>query len=692
MTGSYSLGMVCLSVLVAMLASYTALDLAQRISKIQVPRYRHFWLIGGAVAMGVGIWAMHFVGMLALSLPFELGYDMWTTLLSLGIAVIVSWFALHTATCRRVRLRRVLIGGVLMGFGISAMHYTGMAALLIRPHVTHNPWLVIASVVIAISASVVALLIAFSLRDDAKSSPLLLKKIAAAAVMGSAISGMHYTGMAAIDFAPDSMSLATQVNSTWLTIAIVAISLSVLIIALILSVLDAQLELQSSTFTQSLKTANDQLRHLATHDALTDLPNRLTLAERIHDAMEASRHSGRPFAVIYIDLDGFKMINDTLGHQVGDALLKAVAARILAVVRKQDTLTRVGGDEFVLLIEDVAEPQHVIALCEQVRTALLAPLQAGAAALHVTASIGIALFPTDGESVEALLHNADAAMYEVKRGGRNGCRHFEPTMNTTTLRTLRIQAELRRALHENELSLVYQPKFTGPSLTLNGAEALLRWQHAEMGAISPAEFIPIAERSGLILELGEWVIREACRQQLRWREDGVQPLKIAVNLSAKHLRQHNLAQHLCEILQEYHLDPALLMLEITESVMMDDAKDNVAMVTQLKQAGFEIAIDDFGTGYSSLSYLQKFRVSQIKIDRFFIDGLDKNHAEGVAIVSAIIALAGSLHLDVVAEGVETHTQLQLLKRLGCNQYQGFLLGEPMPAHKFTAILDLRRAM
>src|SRR3569623_1201326 len=386
MTGSYSLGMVCLSVLVAMLASYTELDLAQRISIIQVPRYRHFWLSGGAVAMGVGIWAMHFVGMLALSLPFELCYDMWTTLLSLGIAVIVSWFALHTATCRRVQLRRVLIGGVLMGFGISAMHYTGMAA---------------------------------------------------------------------IEFAPDSMSLATQVNSTWLTIAIVAISLSVLIIALILSVLDAQFELQSSTFTQSLKSANDQLRHLATHDALTDLPNRLTLAERIHDAMEASRHSGRPFAGIYIDLDGFKMINDTLGHQVGDALLKAVAARILAVVRKQDTLTRVGGDEFVLLIEDVAEPQHVIALCEHVRMALLAPLQAGAAALHVTASIGIALFPTDGESVEALLHNADAAMYEVKRGGRNGCRHFEPTMNTTTLRTLRIQAELRKALHENELSLVY---------------------------------------------------------------------------------------------------------------------------------------------------------------------------------------------------------------------------------------------
>src|SRR3569623_609596 len=312
MTGSYSLGMVCLSVLVAMLASYTALDLAQRISKIQVPRYRHFWLIGGAVAMGVGIWAMHFVGMLALSLPFELGYDMWTTLLSLGIAVIVSWFALHTATCRRVQLRRVLIGGVLMGFGISAMHYTGMAALLITPHVTHNPWLVIASVVIAISASVVALLIAFSLRDDAKSSPLLLKKLAAAVVMGSAISGMHYTGMAAIEFAPASMSLATQVTSTWLTIAIVAISLSVLIIA--------------------------------------------------------------------------------------------VAACLLAVVRIQDTLTRVGGDEFVLLIEDVAEPQLVIALCEQVRLALFVPLQAGAAALHVTASIGIALFPTDGESVEALLH------------------------------------------------------------------------------------------------------------------------------------------------------------------------------------------------------------------------------------------------------------------------------------------------
>ena len=689
MIGTYSPGLVFLSLIVAILASYTALDLAKRISRLQIARHRHFWLIGGAVAMGVGIWSMHFIGMLAFSIPTQTGYDEWITLLSLGIAAVVSWFALYSATLRTMSLTHLLIGGVLMGIGICAMHYTGMAAMRMQPGIGYVPWIFAASVLIAITASIAAMWIAFTLRGDGQKYALT-KKMAAATVMGFAITGMHYTGMAAAMFAPGSISLASHVDNTWLTITIAALTFSVLAIALILSVLDARLESQTSKFAQSLKTANEKLIHLATHDALTNLPNRLVLTDRIQRAIHLSRRSGRSFAVIYIDLDGFKVINDSLGHLIGDSLLRAVSERLLSVLRKEDTLSRVGGDEFVVLIEDLNTPDNAIGVCEQIHAAMRTPFEAGKAQLHVTTSIGIAIFPNDGDTVESLLHNADAAMYEVKRGGRNGYRYFEPTMNTNALRTLRIQTDLREALDKGELYLQYQPKFFSADRKLIGAEALIRWKHAELGQIGPSEFIPIAERSGLILEIGEWVIREVCRQLVAWIEKGIEPVKIAVNLSAKHLRQRNLAEQLAALVKEYGLSPKLLMLEITESAAMEDAEANVVTINQLQSIGFDIAIDDFGTGYSSLSYLQQFRVHQLKIDRFFIDGLDKNKDEGPAIVSAVIALAHSLHMEVVAEGVETDSQLQKLKHLSCDQIQGYLLGKPLPVEEFANLLSSGR--
>lgn len=688
MTGTYSLGLVALSLLVAILASYTALDLAKRIGRIQASAYRHFWLVGGALAMGVGIWAMHFIGMLAFHMPIKMGYDLWITLLSLAIAVVVSWFALYLASMKKLSLTHLLAGGVLMGMGIAAMHYTGMAAMAIHPAMSHDPWLFTTSVLIAITASIVALWMTFSLRADGRQYAFT-RKIAAAAVMGFAITGMHYTGMAAARFAPESTSLAAQVDSTWLIITVSIISLSILTIAIILSMLDARFDSQNSKFTQSLQAANDKLLHFATHDALTDLPNRLVLTERIERAIHLARRSDRPFAVIYIDLDSFKMINDSLGHLVGDALLKSVTQRLLSILRKEDTLTRVGGDEFVLLVENLVQSENCLHICEQIQAAMRLPLEAGKTQLHITASIGVAIFPQDGDSVESLLHNADAAMYEVKRSGRNAYRYFEPAMNTNALRTLRIQADLHKALDTQELELYYQPKFIGDSLELNGAEALLRWKHKELGNISPSEFIPIAERSGLILEIGEWVIRQVCRQQVDWIKAGLEPIKIAVNLSAKHLRQRHLGTLILAIVQEYKLDPGLLMLEITESAVMEDAEENVATINQLQSIGFDVAIDDFGTGYSSLSYLQKFQVRQIKIDQFFVAGLDKNHAEGFAIVSAIIGLARALKMEVVAEGVEADSQLQKLMRLSCDQFQGYLLGKPMPAAEFTSLLGRR---
>lgn len=685
MIGAYSSGLVFLSFAVAVLASYTALDLVQRISMLQAARHRHFWLAGGALAMGIGVWSMHFLGMLAFSLPIQVGYDIWYTLLSLAMSVAVSWFALHSVTRASLSRSRLVVGGVFMGLGISVMHYAGMTAMMIQPDMQYDPREFSVSVLIAVCASIVALWTAFTLRGK-NQVHAVLSKLGAALLMGFAITGTHYTGMAAAQFAPGSISLAGHVDNAWLTTSIAGLTFSVLTIALIMSVLDARLELQTSRLADSLKNANDQLMYLVTHDQLTDLPNRVLLTDRIQRAIHAARRSERPCAVIYLNLDGFKPVNDSLGHPAGDALLRSVAERLFDLLRREDTLARVGGDEFAILIEDLNQPEDAMDMCERILGAMRQPMDVGVTMLHMTASIGIAVFPTDGKTVESLMQNADAAMNEVKKGGRNGYRFFERTMNANALRTLRIQADLRRALEHGELSLHFQPKFNAQKRNLIGAEALIRWEHPELGWIDPAEFIPVAERSGLILEIGEWVIREACGQLVAWRDAGLDPVKVAVNLSARQLRVRGLPEQIAAIVGEYGLDPKLLMLEITETAAMEDAEVNVEIVHRLQELGFDVAIDDFGTGYSSLSYLQKFRVRQLKVDRFFIDGLDSGGAEGAAIVSAIIALAHSLQMEVVAEGVETGTQLEHLNRLACDQFQGFLLGRPMPAQAFGGLL------
>lgn len=687
MAGTYSLGMVFLSLAVAILASYTALDLAKRISTIQTPRHRQYWLAGGAVSMGLGIWSMHFMGMLAFSMPIPLGYDVWITLLSLGIAILVSGLALYSATRKVLTLNRLVLSGILMGVGISAMHYTGMEAMRMSPRITYVPWIFAASVVIAISASVAAMWIAFTLRtDDHKFA--LPRKLAAATVMGFAITGMHYTGMAAAHFAPSCVSRAAQTNLNWLAVTIGGLTFCILITTLLLSVLDSRLESRTNLYAKSLNSANDQLIHLATHDVLTDLPNRLVLCERIQHAIHVSLRSGKSFAVLYIDLDGFKVVNDSLGHQTGDAVLKQAAERLQGVLRKEDTLSRIGGDEFAAVVDDL-QAIDAMTVCEQINESLRRPFKTARSELNISSSIGIAIFPSDGDTVETLLQNADAAMYEVKRSGRNGYRYFEPAMHTNALRALSIQAELRHALKEGGLYLHYQPKFAGPELELVGTEALIRWNHPELGQVSPGEFVPLAERSGLILEVGEWVIREVCRQLRSWIDQGVTPLKIAINLSAKHLRQRDLLNELTMTTQEFTIDPRLLMLEITESAAMEDAESNVATINELQTHGFDVAIDDFGTGYSSLSYLQQFRVRQVKIDRFFVNGLERDTEESTAIVSAVIALAHALNMEVVAEGVETENQLNALKDLSCDQFQGFFLDRPMPADAFTGLLITR---
>jgi diguanylate cyclase (GGDEF)-like protein len=684
-TSTYNAWLVALSLIVASLASYTALDLAGRISLLRQAAHRQAWLLGGAAAMGVGIWSMHFIGMLAFSLPIPLGYDTVITGASLGIAILVSYFALYVITRKQLTLLRLLTGGVLMGFGIAGMHYTGMAAMRMQPGIDYDPVLFAASIVIAIVASIAALWIAHTLSDAAQSN-VIAKRILAALVMGFAITGMHYTGMAAAHFASGAICGAARgINSQWLATTVTLFTFAILIVTLMLSRFDAR-----TTFLQSsVSQLNGQVVRLATFDTLTDLPNRRTLGEHIERAIRTSQRNGHRFAILFMDLDGFKTINDSLGHSVGDDVLKAFAQRLLQCVRGIDTVARLGGDEFVVLLENIASPNEAERIAESVLDRMRKGAWMDGQRLHVTPSIGIALYPDDGESVDVLLKNADAAMYAAKRAGRATYRFFHVTMNDAATRTLQIQNALHDALGAGHFSLEFQPKFRCDNGELVGAEALIRLHHPEIGLLMPQEFISIAERSGQIVSIGYWVARETCRQIRHWEADGLPGIKVAINLSPRQLEQPDLVGQMLDIVRSERVSCDQLTFEITESVAMQDAPRTIDMIREFRRCGFEIAIDDFGTGYSSLAYLQQFQVKQLKIDRTFTHGLDGHGHNGSAIVSAIIALAHSLKMDVVAEGVETLSQLEQLQSMACDEMQGFLLGRPLAADAFGALVEER---
>lgn len=678
----YNPWLVLSSLVVATLASYTALDIAGRISLLPHQQFRRVWLAGGAAAMGIGIWSMHFIGMLAFSLPIPLGYDLTITGCSLGIAALVSYFALHIVTQATLRLRRLAAGGVLMGLSIAGMHYTGMAAMRMQPGIRYDPFLFALSIVIAIAASIAALWIAHTLRDEDQKY-VVTKRVAASFVMGIAITGMHYTGMAAARFPVGSIcGAATGIDIHWLATTIILFTFVILIVTLMLSRFDAR----TTFLVSSLSQLNGQIVRMATFDTLTDLPNRTTLTERIEFAIQACSRRQGIFAILFMDLDGFKTINDSLGHSIGDEVLKAFGQRLLHCVHGNDTVARLGGDEFVVLLENLASPDEARKMAENILEQMRNGTWNDGQPLEVMPSIGISLFPQDGDTVDLLLRHADAAMYEAKRGGRSTYRFFEEAMNEAATRTLQIQRALQDALASDYFSLDFQPKFSSHTGELVGAEALLRLNHPEFGLLPPMEFIPIAERSGQIIRIGYWVVRETCRQIRRWKLDDTSSIKVAINLSPRQLTQPDLILTVLDILKSEHVPCNRIMFEITESVAMQDAPKTIEMIHKFQDHGFDIAIDDFGTGYSSLAYLQRFRVKQLKMDRFFTNGLDENGHEGSAIVSAIIALAHSLGMNVVAEGVETDSQRDMLKTMRCDEMQGFLLGNPLHADAFIILI------
>ena len=433
------------------------------------------------------------------------------------------------------------------------------------------------------------------------------------------------------------------------------------------------------------KVAEDRLRYIATHDSLTDLPNRSLFNERLRHALHQGTRYNRGIAVMFIDIDRFKVVNDSLGHSAGDRLLQDCAKRLTECLRESDTVARLGGDEFVVMVENFTAPKDAIAVAQKVLTGLAKPFFVDGQEFLMSASIGISIFPGDGEDAETLLKNADIAMYRAKDQGRNNYQFYSAQMNKHTFERLAMESSLRRAIDRNEFLLHYQPKLDLRTGAIAGVEALVRWQHPEWGMVSPAQFIPLAEETGLIVQIGEWVLKTACEQNKRWRDQGIPPMRVAVNLSARQFTQKTLLSDVARIIAQSGLNPDCLELEITESLVMHNPEGAAETLHKLKDMGISLSIDDFGTGYSSLAYLKRFPIDCVKIDRSFIKDIP-TEADDMAITNGIIALGHSLRLKVIAEGVETKEQQDFLRSNGCDEMQGFLFSKPLPAEQVTALL------
>jgi diguanylate cyclase (GGDEF)-like protein len=679
---------VLASVAVAILASYVTLDLSL---KVRTPEggVNRMWWIAGSLVMGTGIWSMHFVGMLALSLPMEIGFTTLLTFISWLAAVGASVIALGVASGGRYSRRSVALASVAMGAGICAMHYVGMAALDMQPGIVWDWRLVAASAAIAVAASAAALRI-FRLLQRVEARRRFALQVLAATLMGAAICGMHYTGMAAASFPAASVCLSADALGGRSLGAAIAVATGVLLLGTLLaSILEARLQRVARLLSQSLQesnarlqSANDELLQRALSDPLTGLPNRKLFEDRLRQAVLRLERVNQKavveqLAVMFVDLDGFKPVNDSFGHGAGDQILIATAQRLITEARPGDTVARVGGDEFLLLLEGLDAIEDCVQVANRILRAFAQPFALADRQLRISCSIGIAMHALRGDP-EKLVAHADAAMYAAKRTGGSSLAFFEPHMAIDTADHLQLQSDLRQALEDNQFELYYQPKIHGRRHRMSGLEALVRWNHPRLGIVGPDTFIPLAERFGLIVRLGHWVINEACRQVAAWSTEG-RHMRVAVNLSVHQLRETSLVDSVEEALRRYGLLGSQLICEITESVAIQEREVTTRTFEGLARIGVHLSIDDFGTGYSSLSQLRDLPARQLKIDRSFVKDIESKE-DARAVVEAVIKLAHALRLTVVAEGVETQGQRDVLLGLGCDELQGFFYARPMRAN------------
>jgi diguanylate cyclase (GGDEF)-like protein len=614
------------------------------------------WIILTAVAAGSAVWTTHFIAMLGFDPLVPYGYAPLLTLLSWFIAVAAACAAFWTAILPH--RFAALLGGAIFGAGVGAMHYTGMSALLIPGVVHWDAVLITISIAMGMAFGAVAL-------NLEPSTTGFKRDMAAIGLLSLSIVALHFTGMGAITIVPDPTIAVPPglIEKGYLAFAIVAIMLIVVGTVMAAQLIDRHAE----------REALSHYRHLAMHDALTALPNRAFAGEVAADWINQAVASGNKVAIIAVDLDRFKDVNDVYGHTMGDALLKSLAQRLDGELTDNEFIARIGGDEF-LAVKTIDEDGAADAFARKLITILSAPVHNANRVLSVGASCGLAIYPDDGRSADELILRADLAMYRAKRMKSDSVCRYHADEDEEARRRSELSIALQSAIANDELVLYYQPQIMVASGIVSGFEALLRWKHPTRGLVGPGEFVPILEQTGMIVAFGEWVLESACRQAMQWPG----AMRVAVNVSPVQFSRSDLVLTVQNCLAQSGLEPERLELEITESLIIEDLDRAIDTLRQLKAMGVRVAMDDFGTGYSSLATLQAFPFDNLKIDRSVTCNLDTNE-EAATILRAVIGLAKNLRIPVLAEGVENRGQLDFLRTEGCDEAQGFGIGKPMPA-------------
>ncbi|MBH1968721.1 MAG: bifunctional diguanylate cyclase/phosphodiesterase [Pseudomonadales bacterium] len=687
--------LVLLAYLVACAGCFATLDMAERASHAEKAESQRIWRLVGTACLAGGIWAMHFIGMLAFEAPIEIHYALPITLVSLLIALFAAWLVMHTLSQPHQNLWQYLKTSICIGLGIAAMHYVGMGAMRSEALASFEPKLFSLSIVIAMGASLATLWIASRLRGGT-GLPHKLLKYGASLVLGAGLLSMHFTGMAAFNLVLPAGSILTppgdndhaQLGLTVavMTLLIIASSISAALADKKLQHKELDLQRVNALLTQ-LDQARMSLQQVAHYDALTNLVNRRGFNQIFAEKLIEKTLEGGMLAVIFLDIDHFKRINDSLGHDAGDELLKVLASHIKSSVRgHDDVVARFGGDEFCILISlhDHEEARH---MAQRIMLKMKEPIELSGRRMVMTTSIGISVFPEDGRTCEELLKNADLALYQSKGNGRNSLNFFSANLKTRATLELQLEEEMRNALRENSgLMLFYQPIYDLKTGQVSKLEALVRWQHPVHGLLAPDRFIAIAEANGLIAELDNWVLHKACEDLSELSRQGCEELKIAVNCSPLNLAREELADEIERALRTAGVAPQRLELEVTENALMGNIANTLVLLRQIRALGVSLSIDDFGTGYSSLAYLKRLPLNTLKIDRSFIQDIPQS-TQDMEIVQAIIVMAHTLHLQVVTEGVETLEQYEFLERYDCDFVQGYLLSRPVPLTELLPVLN-----
>ncbi len=668
--------LVLLAYLVASAAGFTALAMANQVSSSRTMGGRELWRWIGAFALGGGIWSMHFIAMLSFSAPLHIGYNFHITLLSLLIAVAVSYAVMWVISRKRLAPWQYVAAAVTAGVGIATMHYSGMAAIESAATLYYDPTLFAVSILIAIGASLAALVLAFYFRGKTGERAHWLR-ILASLVMGGAIASMHFTGMAAMTLAVPSdlyahvlRPVAETGEQTVLAVSIGLIALMIIVAGIGASWADQRLREQHA----KLRQVAQELNAVTQYDPLTNLFNGRAFTQLANRALGAVEPQQR-WALLFIDLDNFKRINDSLGHATGDHLLQLVVQRIRSALGGEDVLARFSGDEFCVLAR-VEHGYQAEQLASRIVDQLQTPFSLACGQITQTASIGLSLFPQDSADYDALFKHAGLAVGYCKQNGRNRSLRFSPDLERRAHMDLTLEQDLRRALNEDGLHVHYQPIVSSETGQVMSLEALARWNHPERGAVSPEVFAPLAEQHGFIVELDLWVAERACRDLMALRKAGFPELRVAFNCSALNLSNRALPAAIGHILSRTGLDSSGLVMEVTENALMNNLNTAVEILEEIRRLGVKISIDDFGSGYSSLAYLRKLPVNSLKVDRSFIREIPAQPND-MAITAAIIAMAHKLQLKVVAEGVETEEQLDFLRANDCDLIQGYLFSRPL---------------